>query len=100
MGGRAPAALAPLRLWCGHGRGRPGRSGRAGAVRPARRGDRGLSVPGPASAGRRTAGLLAEVFGTPMSVGTVAAWTSRAAAGLEPFTAAARAALTSAELVH
>jgi transposase len=48
----------------------------------------------------RTAGLLAEVFGTPMSVGTVAAWTSRAAAGLEPFTAAARAALTSAELVH
>src|SRR3954465_13327537 len=48
----------------------------------------------------RTAGLLAEVFGAPMSVGTVAAWTSRAAAGLEPFTAAARAALTSAELVH
>src|SRR3954467_3637211 len=48
----------------------------------------------------RTAGLLAEVFGTPMSVGTVAAWTSRAAAGLAPFTAAARAALTAAELVH
>ncbi|WP_198588645.1 IS66 family transposase [Geodermatophilus chilensis] len=48
----------------------------------------------------RTAALLAEVFGTPMSVGTVAAWTARAAAGLEPFTAAARAALTGAELVH
>src|SRR4051794_4830909 len=48
----------------------------------------------------RTAGLLAELFGTPMSAGTVAAWTSRAAAGLAPFTAAARAALTSAELVH
>jgi transposase len=48
----------------------------------------------------RTAALLAELFGTPMSVGTVAAWTSRAAAGLESFTAAARAALTSAELVH
>jgi transposase len=48
----------------------------------------------------RTAALLAELFGTPMSVGTVAAWTSRAAAGLEPFTAAARAALTGAELVH
>lgn len=48
----------------------------------------------------RTAGLLAEVFGTPMSTGTVAAWTSRAAAGLEPFTAAARQALTEAELVH
>src|SRR4051812_33430794 len=48
----------------------------------------------------RTAGLLAELFGTPMSVGTVAAWTTRAAAGLEPFTAAARAALTEAPLVH
>src|SRR5437868_726841 len=48
----------------------------------------------------RTAGLLAELFGTPMSVGTVAAWTHRAAAGLEPFTAAARAALAGAELVH
>ncbi|HVI37722.1 MAG TPA: IS66 family transposase [Gaiellales bacterium] len=48
----------------------------------------------------RTAGLLAEVFGTPMATGTVAAWTARAAAGLAPFTAAARAALTGAELVH
>src|SRR5207245_11570143 len=48
----------------------------------------------------RTASLLAELFGTPMSVGTVAAWTSRAAAGLAPFTAAARAALAEAELVH
>jgi transposase len=47
----------------------------------------------------RTAGLLAELFGTPMAVGTVAAWTSRAAADLEPFTAA-RQALTGAELVH
>src|SRR3954468_23596320 len=49
---------------------------------------------------QRTAGLLAELFGTPMATGTVAAWTSRAAAGLEPFTAAARAALAEAELVH
>jgi len=48
----------------------------------------------------RTSGLLAELFGTPMAVGTVAAWTSRAAAGLAPFTAAARAALAEAELVH
>src|SRR3954468_17288159 len=48
----------------------------------------------------RTAALLAELFGTPMSVGTVAAWTSRAAAGLAPFTAAARAGLAGAELVH
>jgi Transposase IS66 family len=48
----------------------------------------------------RTAGLLAELFGTPMSEGTVAAWTSRAAAGLAPFTAAARAGLAEADLVH
>jgi transposase len=48
----------------------------------------------------RTAALLAELFGTPMATGTVAAWTSRAAAGLAPFTAAARAALTRADLVH
>jgi transposase len=48
----------------------------------------------------RTAGLLAEVFGTPMAPGTVAAWTVRASAGLEPFTAAARTALTAAEVIH
>src|SRR3954466_6027878 len=48
----------------------------------------------------RTARLLAELFGTPMAAGTVAAWTARAAAGLEPFTAAARAALNAAELLH
>src|SRR3954468_11492590 len=48
----------------------------------------------------RTAGLLGELFGTPMSVGTVAAWTSRAAAGLEPFTVAARTALTEAPVLH
>src|SRR3954452_17014397 len=35
-----------------------------------------------------------------MATGTVAAWTARAAAGLAPFTAAARTALTRAELVH
>ncbi len=48
----------------------------------------------------RTASLLADLFGTPMSTGTVAAWTARAAAGLEPFTAAARAQLAAAEVVH
>src|SRR4051794_26637873 len=35
-----------------------------------------------------------------MAAGTVAAWTTRAAAGLAPFTAAARRALAEAELVH
>src|SRR3954467_1555324 len=48
----------------------------------------------------RTAGLLAELFGTPMSTGTVAAWTHRAAAELAPFTAAARTALTDAQVLH
>src|SRR5881409_1873532 len=48
----------------------------------------------------RTAGLLADLFGTPMSIGTVAAWTTRAAAGLAPFTAAARTALTDAQVLH
>ena len=48
----------------------------------------------------RTAGLLAELFGTPMSVGTVAAWTARAAAGLAPFTTAVRVGLAEADLVH
>src|SRR4051794_699711 len=48
----------------------------------------------------RTAALLAELFGTPMATGTVAAWTHRAAAGLAPFTAAARTALSEAGLVH
>jgi transposase len=48
----------------------------------------------------RTASLLAELFGTPMATGTVAAWTHRAAAGLAPFTAAVRAGLARAELVH
>src|SRR4051794_4519766 len=48
----------------------------------------------------RTAALLAELFGTPMSVSTVAAWTARAAAGLEPFTTAVRAGLAEADLVH
>jgi len=46
------------------------------------------------------AALLGELFGTPMAAGTVAAWTTRAAAGLAPFTAAARTALTDAQVLH
>src|SRR5437763_298457 len=38
--------------------------------------------------------------GAPRATGTGAAWTARAAAGLAPFTAAARAALSHAELLH
>src|SRR4051794_13450789 len=85
-------------------------------VVPAAAGPAGVSAPvsyGPSAAAiavylclgqhlpvERTAFLLAELFGTPMAAGTVAAWTHRAAAGLEPFTAAARTGLTRAELVH
>lgn len=47
----------------------------------------------------RTASLLADLFGTPVAPGTVAAWTTRAAAGLEPATAAAAQALTEAPVV-
>src|SRR3954464_6433823 len=72
---------------------------------PVSYGPRGAAVPVYLCLGQhlpveRTAGLLAEVFGTPMAAGTVAAWTSRAAAGLAPFTAAARQALVGAELVQ
>jgi transposase len=94
--------LVSRRCGCGAitAAGRPGRSGCADPVRPARRGDRGVSVPGQHLPVERSAGLLAEVFGTPMAAGTVAAWTSRAAAGLAPFTAAARAGLARADVVH
>src|SRR5437764_1232015 len=47
----------------------------------------------------RTACLLAELFGTPMSVGTVAAWTHRAAAGLALKAVTDTGALPSAEVL-
>jgi transposase len=48
----------------------------------------------------RTAKALAELFGTPISSGTVAKMTERAAAGLCEFTEQVRDALTSAQLAH
>jgi transposase len=48
----------------------------------------------------RTARALAELFGTPLSAGTVAAMTARAAAGLEVFTGRVRARLTRAQVAH
>ena len=48
----------------------------------------------------RTARALAELFGTPISGGTVAAMTARAAAGLAAFTGQVREQLTKAEVAH
>jgi transposase len=48
----------------------------------------------------RTARALAELFGTPISGGTVAAMTARAAAGLTAFTGQVREQLTKAEVAH
>jgi transposase len=48
----------------------------------------------------RTAKALAELFGTPISPGTVAAMTARAAAGLDVFTGQVRRRLTTAPVAH
>ena len=48
----------------------------------------------------RTAKALAELFGTPISPGTVAAITARAAAGLGAFTASVREQITRAQVAH
>jgi transposase len=48
----------------------------------------------------RTAQALSEVFGTPVSGGTVAAATARAAGGLDDFLAAVRARIAGADLAH
>jgi transposase len=49
---------------------------------------------------RRTAQALAELFGTPVSEGTVAAMTGRAAHGLDAFTALVRDRIAAAEVAH
>jgi transposase len=49
---------------------------------------------------KRTAAALAELFGTPVSMGTVATMTTRAAAGLEGFTDWVRAHLVAAQVVN
>src|SRR4051812_29900895 len=80
-------------------------AGPAGGTAPVQYGPSAAAVAGYLCLGQhppveRTAFLLAELFGTPMAAGTVAAWTARAAAGLAPFTAAARTALTDAQVLH
>jgi transposase len=49
---------------------------------------------------RRTAQALAELFGTPVCEGTVAAMTGRAAGGLAAFTALVRDRIAAAEIAH
>ncbi len=49
---------------------------------------------------KRTARALAELFGTAVSEGTVAAMAGRAAAGLETFTALVRDRIAAAEVAH
>jgi transposase len=93
-----------LSRWCACGA-RTTAAGPAGVTAPVQYGPHAAAIAVYLVLGQhlpveRTAFLLAELFGTPMSVGTVAAWTSRAAAGLAPFTAAAVAGLAQAELVH
>src|SRR3954447_24735378 len=94
--------LVPRRCGCGA---LTGAAGPAGVAAPVQYGPHAAAIAVYLCLGQhlpvaRTAGLLAELFGTPMATGTVAAWTHRAAAGLAPFTAAARRALAEAELVH
>ncbi|GAA1857221.1 IS66 family transposase [Actinomadura bangladeshensis] len=76
------------------------RGGGAGAVRAERRGDRRLLYSGQFLSKDRTARALAELFGTPVSAGTVAAMTARAAAGLTCFTGRARQVLRNAQVAH
>jgi len=49
---------------------------------------------------KRTAAALSELFGTPVSMGTVAAMTTRAAGGLDGFTEWVRGNLAAAEVVN
>jgi hypothetical protein len=49
---------------------------------------------------KRTAQTLAELFGTPVSVGTVSSTTQRAAAGLEEFREPVRTRVAVAKVVH
>jgi transposase len=49
---------------------------------------------------KRTAQALAELFGTPLSEGTVAAMTARAAGGLEDFLAVVRDRIAAAPVAH
>lgn len=49
---------------------------------------------------KRTAQALSELFNTPVSAGTVASITRRAAAGLDGFRELVRGAITAAEVVH
>jgi predicted MFS family arabinose efflux permease len=76
-----------------------GRGGRPGPVRPADLRDRRVPVRRAVPVKKRTAQALAELFGTPLSGGTVASLTQRAAGHLDGFLAHVRDKLTESEVV-
>jgi hypothetical protein len=83
-----------MRLRVPHQGHRPGGSGRSGAVRPRDRGGHYLSVCRATPSKKRTARALAELFGVPLSSGTVAALTARAAGRLDGFLERVRESIT------
>jgi transposase len=83
-----------VRLRAPHqGRG-PGGGGRTGAVRAADRGGHHLPLHRPVPVQEAPAQALAELFGIPLSPGTVAGITARAAAKLDDFLERARGNIT------
>jgi len=72
-------------VWGYHLRRRSGRRDGAGAVRAADHRDHPLPVCRQFLSKKRTAQALAELFGAPVSEGTVATMTRRAADGLDDF---------------
>ncbi|MCU1648025.1 MAG: hypothetical protein JWN03_8300 [Nocardia sp.] len=77
---------------------RPG--GGPGAVRAARDRDRDYLYVGQFLSKARTAQALAELFGTPLSGGTAANMTERAAVGLNAFTEQVRGLIAGAAVAH
>jgi transposase len=78
---------------------RPGGGGGAGAVRAADHRDHRLFVCRSVLSKKRTATALAQLFGTPVSEGTVATMTSRAAEGLGEFLDQVKHRLIEAQVV-
>ena len=97
-GDRASAGRAPLRVWGHHVRDSP-----EGVAAPVQYGPRITAIilylyVGQFLSKKRTAQALAELFGTPVSEGTVATMTKRAADGLGDFLGVLRDRIAEAEV--